>query len=1130
MNGEGADAAKSDANGSANKKSSPGGGLRNFRMDKEDTAKGQMSLLRYFRNEGKKSAKLPAKDKSDTESPKSTSPVLKSRQSHNKSLDSPTANDAGSQIIKTTSSVKKSVATISVHTTTSLPDLDAKNSSKTVIGESDDELDNGCERDTSEETSPVIQRKTVRVMEVSNGTSPSSPSSSSTSTASRLEEKKAPIRLSKPLFVQPPSPDQKDYDAETDDEDGPPTSSDNPLGGVPMKVLINSLSPSKSVSSTSMDQDQDSQDGIFIRVKPAKRARLVVSDDDDDDAIKPPTKKMQLNGHSDSDRITGEDDEKIEQYIETFESLYPKIEKMEMMDVFRKNEWDAQLTIRDLDKLEKERKLKFLQEQRLKREEERNSKNSERELQQMKKNAKKERVKAQKESWKAKAAARIEEQDMEEEEEDYNFGGSKVYDSDADSDTEPDTQMTTDRQLVLQFFNEGSVGELAAISGCSKKKAEVVAQIRPFKDWKDIIEKFQTEKYVSTDLLNEAKTILHVRNTVQKLMKKCENIAKEMQTIVSRIVSGEEDAGISKQPSIMNMTLQMKSYQLIGLNWLVLMHQQGLNGVLADEMGLGKTVQAISFLAYIKEVEEPDEISLIVVPSSTLDNWARELEFWCPALSVLQYHGTQEERRGIRIDIMNDNLEETPDVILTTYTMVTTSTEDRALFKKLRFHTIVLDEAHMLKNMASQRYENLMKIKGQRRVLLTGTPLQNNLVELMSILIFVMPQLFDSKKEELKRVFSMFPKSDDSGNKGKFERERIEQAKRIMKPFFLRRLKCDVLKDLPKKTDEVRYAPMSKRQQKIYTETVEAFSRKARQNQIEIEQMNMKNLTELEELEAIGKSPTKSSDLDSSSNMVMTLRKIANHPLLTRKYYDDSKLREISKVLKKTSHRESVLEYIVEDFSVMSDFEIHSTCLMYPAVRKYQMPDELILSSGKFEQLDEILPKLKKDGSRVLIFSQFVMMLDIIEKYVKIRGHKYRRFDGTTQVSERQELIDEFTENEDIFIFLLSTRAGGLGINLTAANTVILHDIDFNPYNDKQAEDRCHRVGQTKPVQIIRLLSKGSIEEGMLQIAQAKLQLERDVTGIGDEQHKKGDVVALLKAALGLAKAEAQSSSSSSGS
>lgn len=160
-----------------------------------------------------------------------------------------------------------------------------------------------------------------------------------------------------------------------------------------------------------------------------------------------------------------------------------------------------------------------------------------------------------------------------------------------------------------------------------------------------------------------------------------------------------------------------------------------------------------------------------------------------------------------------------------------------------------------------------------------------------------------------------------------------------------------------------------------------------------------------------------------------------------------------------------------------------------------------------------------------MIFSQFVILLNILEQYIILRGHKYLRFDGTTQVAERQDLIDQFTEEEDIFVFLLSTRAGGLGINLTAADTVIIHDIDFNPYNDKQAEDRCHRVGQTRPVRIIRLVSKDTIEDGMLQIAQDKLQLERDVTGLEDDQQKKSDVVTLLKAALGLVKTDGQSSS-----
>lgn len=158
------------------------------------------------------------------------------------------------------------------------------------------------------------------------------------------------------------------------------------------------------------------------------------------------------------------------------------------------------------------------------------------------------------------------------------------------------------------------------------------------------------------------------------------------------------------------------------------------------------------------------------------------------------------------------------------------------------------------------------------------------------------------------------------------------------------------------------------------------------------------------------------------------------------------------------------------------------------------LPDHLILESGKFLELDIILPKLKEEGHRVLIFSQFTMMLDILEKYLELRAHEYVRIDGSTAVTERQDLIDQYTDNDDIFVFLLSTRAGGLGINLTSADTVILHDIDFNPYNDKQAEDRCHRMGQKKPVTIYRLISEGTIEKGMQMVAQEKLNLEKEVT------------------------------------
>lgn len=184
------------------------------------------------------------------------------------------------------------------------------------------------------------------------------------------------------------------------------------------------------------------------------------------------------------------------------------------------------------------------------------------------------------------------------------------------------------------------------------------------------------------------------------------------------------------------------------------------------------------------------------------------------------------------------------------------------------------------------------------------------------------------------------------------------------------------------------------------------------------------------------------------------------------------------------------------------------------------IPDKLILDSGKFEELDVLLPKLRADGHRVLIFSQFVMMLDVLERYLDIRDYGFLRLDGSTAVEDRQVLIDQYMNDPEIFVFLLSTRAGGLGINLTAADTVIIHDIDFNPYNDKQAEDRCHRMGQKRPVSIYRMLGEGTIEEGMMVVAKTKLDLEKEVTTSKDadtdmKEHKS--MIRLLTMALGIA-------------
>ena len=201
------------------------------------------------------------------------------------------------------------------------------------------------------------------------------------------------------------------------------------------------------------------------------------------------------------------------------------------------------------------------------------------------------------------------------------------------------------------------------------------------------------------------------------------------------------------------------------------------------------------------------------------------MELWAPDIQIVTYWGSQDERRHLRLQLVQDELDY--DVILTTYNMVISSPEDRVLFKKMEFHYVVFDEAHMLKNMASQRYEQLMKIRCSRKLLLTGTPLQNNLIELMSLLIFVMPGMFAKKKEQLKKMFSLFPKQQDESERSNYEKDRIAHAKRIMKPFFLRRLKADVLTDLPEKITSLEKVLMSEKQSQIYYKLVSDYKDRA---------------------------------------------------------------------------------------------------------------------------------------------------------------------------------------------------------------------------------------------------------------------------------------------------------------
>jgi len=223
--------------------------------------------------------------------------------------------------------------------------------------------------------------------------------------------------------------------------------------------------------------------------------------------------------------------------------------------------------------------------------------------------------------------------------------------------------------------------------------------------------------------------------------------------------------------------------------------------------------------------------------------------------------------------------------------------------------------------------------------------------------------------------------------------------------------------------------------------------------------------------------------LRGSMGVMMLMRRAANRPVLVRRFYNDRKIRHMAKkLLKDKTYKENREESIRLDLMKMSDHQIHLLCQNHPCIINYSLPQEMLLDSGKICELDRLLPYLKNDGHKVLMFSQFTQMMDILEDYLSIKDFRYVRLDGQTSVADRQSMVDEFNSDEEVFIIMLSTRAGGLGINLRAADTVIIHDINLNPYNNKQAEVRCHRVGQTRPVTIFKMVAKNTIEGGVDQI------------------------------------------------
>lgn len=741
------------------------------------------------------------------------------------------------------------------------------------------------------------------------------------------------------------------------------------------------------------------------------------------------------------------------------------------------------------------------------------------------------------------------------------------------------------------------------------------------------------------------------------------------------------------QPKMLNA--QLKEYQLKGLNWLVNLYEQGINGILADEMGLGKTVQSISVMAYLAEKHNIWGPFLVIAPSSTLHNWQQEITRFVPNLKCLPYWGNAKDRKVLRKFWDRKPITYTKDspfhVLITSYQLVV---QDTQYFSKIRWQYMILDEAQAIKSSQSSRWKSLLGFACRNRLLLTGTPIQNNMQELWALLHFIMPSLFDSH-DEFSDWFSKDIESHAQSNT-KLNEDQLKRLHMILKPFMLRRIKKHVQKELGDKIEEDVFCDLTYRQRAYYGNL-----------------RNRISIMDLIEKAAVG------DDQDTATlmNLVMQFRKVCNHPDLFERADTNSPLslahfaecasfmREGSNVnvgystrnlieydlprllcspearldvpgpdnskagfrgrylaelmniwtpenIQKSSSDNATFSWMrfadtsaneaykashqgvaeraiqlagkfprLARFNVVYDeaeetnyipahalfniverndrrplcnitaenrlhnlfniskntFEnqgldaieqcarpgasappIQISCsdqdariqnensifniplrkalygvsekdeaalleakvdpARYPITSLLPQPlsqksrftnihvpsmRRFVTDSGKLAKLDQLLRQLKDGGHRVLLYFQMTRMIDLMEEYLTYRNYKYLRLDGSTKLEDRRDTVADFQTKPEIFIFLLSTRAGGLGINLTAADTVIFYDSDWNPTIDSQAMDRAHRLGQTKQVTVYRMITRGTIEERIRKRALQKEEVQRVVISGG---------------------------------
>ena len=670
-----------------------------------------------------------------------------------------------------------------------------------------------------------------------------------------------------------------------------------------------------------------------------------------------------------------------------------------------------------------------------------------------------------------------------------------------------------------------------------------------------------------------AKQLQESQQQLKALLQKASAVTEHLNSqVLTDASSSSGEVDFFLRPGEANQKLL--PHQVYGVKWLLSLFRNGQNGILADEMGLGKTVQICAFLSALFGYRVFGT-HLIVVPLSTLDNWRSEITRWLPWCPLIVYHGDKAERASMRTwlkqrrqwclkhaaSLVARNAKKEPveslvkdigGIVITSYEM--TMMDHASLGNGIPWDVLVVDEAHRLKNFDCKLIRTLRKFQTEARVLLSGTPLQNNVGELWSILNFIVPWMFSdmhqfkawfaevseqqaaqSVLEDLQQAAAVdddgeAPPGEERRRKKKLRKEVehnkttaktheeqkaappsalasskvddlgavlapvlpigakdavagiVKDCHAVLRPFLLRRTKLQIPElAIPPKYEVVLYCPLFSEQERLY------------------------NLVKADSKYGLGR--------------MMHLRKVCAHPFIFREF--DTTLDAVRKNGGSTT------------WATTAD---GGSCPnAKAAAKKNEEYLSALLSAGaKLSMLHRMLPHLHKQGHRVLLFSQMTKMLDVVEDYIEkmasVRGvaYTYVRLDGSSSLLERKDSINKFTKqhgasagdgvdeqsvkheetlngdmktkkdvDEGVFLFLISTRSGGIGLNLVAADTVILLDCDFNPQNDLQAVDRCHRIGQTKPVVVYRLISPHTIEEAMMKLSLRKLRLEKIVIGCG---------------------------------